>query len=128
MYNTEQLTNGVSLESSWIYMFSHHPNQEIKFYLILEILLLKCLFYSGHCVFVKISKTVFSVEDNMCVITEGEWHWKYPSASILLSEKKILWFTKRKRSWLVREDSVLDRLKLLSFSSLWIFHWKRFNS
>lgn len=106
---------------------SHHPNQEIKVYLILEILLLKCLFCSGHCGFVKMRKTMFSGEDSVCVITVEEQRCRYPTAWILLSEKNISWFTKRKRSSLVREDSVLDRLKLLSFSSLWIVFWKRLN-
>lgn len=64
---------------------------------------------------------MFPGEDSVCVITAGERHCRYPTARILLPEKNISWFTKRKRSWVVREDSVLDRLKLLSFSSLWIF-------
>lgn len=61
---------------------------------------------------------MFPGEDSACVITAGR-HCRYPTAPVT-SRKNISWFTKRKRSWVVREDSVLDRLKLLSYS-LWIF-------
>ncbi|XP_076985979.1 programmed cell death 6-interacting protein isoform X3 [Tamandua tetradactyla] len=66
------------------------------------------------------NKVVFCGENKIYVKSlRQNGHLKYPKADIFPHSNLLFW--KRKRSCLVREENVLDRLKLLSFFSFWIF-------